>query len=124
MKLDHADIACLTAAKAYGLREHRIGERHPLPSSEQPAHGWWARASWSERAADASKGGPWTIERVHRLRELGLLGTPPDTPDRADLTAMGKRALKHPPTSTEDGSQTPLASDGEAQRSGATEPND
>lgn len=115
-----ADMACLVAAKAYGLRRHRSSSLL-CPGSEAPDVGWWARATWSGYHVDPSKGGPWSVEHVHRLCTLGLLGVAPHNEAVAELTAAGKklvRPVKNAATKgkSEDGStpQIPSQPEGEA----------
>lgn len=65
----------------------------------------------------------WGLARALSVSPAAVLGLddamPPIHPLALEIAGMVDRALRNP----EDGSQTSLASDGEVQRSGTTEPN-
>jgi hypothetical protein len=85
-------MACLSAAKGYGLIRKQASKVCPL--SRETDLGWWARANWSEFQADSEKGGPWPVETVAHLCGLGLLGIHPDSASRAKLTKLGSAKIK------------------------------
>lgn len=93
MKSHEADLACLRAASPRGLVRNQAFQM-ACPGSAHPNTGWWARASWDMRHADKSKGGPWTVERVHDLCERGLLGTGVTEQQYAEITKAGRAFLK------------------------------
>lgn len=98
--LSDADRACLIAAKPRGLRCGDSQNAKLCPGSAYPTVGWWARSSWSEWDVDQSRGGPWSVERVHRLCEAGLLGVHRSTSAAAALTKAGRAAIKPSPKTT------------------------
>jgi hypothetical protein len=86
--ISSADRACLTAAKSTGLLRKNAGSLM-CPGSAMPSIGWWARSTWTEHDTDPGKGGPWSVERVFRLCEMGLLGVWEREESRARLTKSG-----------------------------------
>lgn len=93
MNRNEADLACLRAASPRGLVRNQACEM-ACPGSAHPNVGWWARASWDNRHADKSKGGPWTVERVYDLCERGLLGTGVAEQQYAEITKAGRAYLR------------------------------
>jgi hypothetical protein len=83
-------LACLRAAKSGGLIR-RNGANLICPTSEHQNVGWWGTSSWDGRAPDAGKGGPWSLETVAALCELGLLGVK-CSPETSVVTALLTRA--------------------------------
>lgn len=98
-----AHLACLRAAKRGLIREWSASGRL-CPMSAHPDYGWFAQSNWSERRGDWLKGGPWSVERIAELCELGFLGVDPKDNGRAVLTADGKRRLKASQTTPQDAS--------------------
>lgn len=87
--IDAADVACLIAASSAGLG--RVNFHGACPSSASPNTGYQAL---SRGYVDSSKGGPWSVERVTRLRELGFLYTRAIEVNRAEITREGRRIVR------------------------------
>lgn len=107
-------IACLRAAKRYGLIR-KNGDNLSCPSSGTPGLGWWALAMSSDHRADASQGGPWSVEFVAELCELGLLGRKPDQGHRAWITKAGKALIAPRKSRTQDAAGGDSRPDGQEQ---------
>lgn len=94
------DAACLKAASKGGLVRMQAEPGNGLlcPGSRHAEFGWWGRQAnagtdFSRRRIDSSRGGPWSVERVHHLCGLGLLGINHYHERVASITTEGRRAL-------------------------------
>ena|ERR1700748_2305266 len=93
-EVSRADIACLVAARSGSLRR-RSGDALSCPTSAMPGVGWWAGAHWSGSEIDHTKGGPWSVERVARLCEFGLLAACTHNYGLARITKAGSAILRN-----------------------------
>lgn len=87
---DPAVLACLAAARQLGLiLRYAMGicKHSPRFANE----GWWGRKSYG---ASMELGGPWTVEFVGRMCELGLLSMDPTAANTAAITKAGRALLK------------------------------
>lgn len=85
-----AVLACLVAAKSNGIVSRYA--RGMCKTSGHPDHGWWAAGNWG--GASMALGGPWSVEFIHRMCELGLISLNPQDGSRGSVTKAGRALLR------------------------------